>query len=180
MKLNTLFVAAVCASTLLNSCVFKTAQENQLKYTHTSLVDGDAYSVIQKVNETAVDGIKYAEHAEATGEGKDIAVKVKGFYTDFLPQLDSIATEFDVDLAPVPAPVYSSNEADSTAHEAVAHNHFDYAHEAQQEIAFIKEQLTRLTHNTNGTLQAFAKAQLEIANELYAQIGGKEEAHGHH
>ena len=44
MKLNTLFVAAVLASTTLSSCVFKTADERQLKYTHTSLVDGDAYA----------------------------------------------------------------------------------------------------------------------------------------
>lgn len=178
MKLNTLFVAAVCASTLLSSCVFKTAEENQLQYTHTSLVDGDAYAVIQKVNEVAIEGTRYAEFAEAAGESKDVAVKVKGFYAQFLPQLDSVATEFDVILNPVP--VFVSPTADSTATESVAHAHEGYVQHAQHEIAVIKEQLNRLVNNTNPTLQKFAKDHLALANELYAAIGGKEEAHAHH
>jgi len=176
MKLNTLFVAAVCASTLLNSCVFKTAEENQLQITHTSLVDGDAYVVIQNVNETASEGVKYAEYAETTGESKEAAAMVKGFYTQFLPKLDSVSTQFNVDLAPVP--VYPAHATDSTS--TAGHSNFDYAHHAQEEVAFIKEQLKRLTHNTNETLQIFAKEQLAMAEELYKAIGGKEEAHGHH
>lgn len=181
MKLNTLFVAAICASTLLNSCVFETAKENQLQITHTSLVDGDAFAVIQHVNETALDGIKFAELAEQSGDSKDAAIKVKGFYTQLLPQLDSIATKFDVTFNPVPA-VHGDT---AVAHDSIAvadhHGHkHDYLHQAQTDIAFVKEQLKRLTHNTNKDLQIFGKAQLAKAEELYKEIGGKEEAHGHH
>lgn len=178
MKLNTLFVAAICASTLLNSCVFKTAKENQLQYTHTSLVDGDAYSVFQHVNDVAVEGTKYAENAENTVESKDVAVKVKGFYAQFLPQLDSVATRFDVILNPVPA--ISAQPADTTGNAFVAHEHIDYVHRAQEEIAYVKEQLGRLTHNTNPAIQKFGKEQVAKAEELYTQIGGKAEVHAHH
>lgn len=175
MKLNTLFVAAVCASTMLSSCVFETAQENQLKYTHTSLVDGDAFAVIQIVNGTAVDGIK---HAEAATEAKDVAAKVKGFYTQFLPQLDSISTKFDVTLYPVP--VYTAAATDTLAQQEVAHSHQDYTHQAQQELSVIKLQLERLTRNTNEHLQIFAKEQLTKASTLFVEIGGKDEGHAHH
>jgi len=178
MKLNTLFVAAICASTLLNSCVFKTAQENQLQYTHTSLVDGDAYVIIQHVNEVAIEGTKYAENAENTAESKDVAVKVKDFYTQFLPQLDSVSTEFDVILNPVPSTITPS--VDTTGNAFLAHEHIDYVHRAQEEIAFVKLQLGRLTKNTNPTLQKFGKEQLAKAEELYTQIGGKAESHAHH
>lgn len=179
MKFNTLFVAAICSTTLLNSCVFETAQERQLQITHTSLVDGDAFVVIQNVNNTAQEGVKYAEYAETIAESKDMAVQVKAFYTQFLPQLDSISNQFDVTLNPVP--VYPAHEAstDSTVSN-VAHAQFDYAQHAQHEIAFVKEQLKRLTVNTNQHLQDFGHAQLTKATELYKQIGGKEEAHAHH
>lgn len=179
MKFNTLFVAAICTTTLLNSCVFETAQEKQLQITHTSLVDGDAYVIIQNVNSTAQEGVKYAEYAETIAESKDMAVKVKAFYTQFLPQLDTVSSQFDVTLNPVP--VYPAHEAstDSTA-TATEQAKFDYAHHAQNEIAFLKEQLKRLTRNTNQDLQNFGKAQLEKAKELYTQVGGKEEAQGHH
>lgn len=177
MKLNTLFVAAVCASTLLNSCVFKTAQENQLKYTHTSLVDGDAFAAIQHLNETAVNGIKYAELAESEGNAAAVAVKVKSFYTEFLPQLDAVSTKWDVTFNPVP-PI-DAQYIDSTAVHADPKS-TGYTHEAQLEIAYVKEQLTRLTKNTNADLQRFADEQLAKASALYTEIGGKEEAHSHH
>lgn len=178
MKLNTLFVAAICASTMLNSCVFKTAQENQLQITHTSLVDGDAFAVIQNVNETASEGLKYAEYAVSTGENADAATKVKDFYAQLLPRLDSIASEFDVTLNPLP--VYPAHVADTTAQGATEAHQFDYLHHAQHEVAFVKEQLKRLSRNTNEALQIFAKAELAKADEVYAQIGGKEDAHAHH
>lgn len=176
MKLNTLFVAAICASTMLSSCVFETAQENQIKYTHTSLVDGDAFKAIQIANETAVDGIKYAENAEIIGESKDIAVKVKSFYLEFLPQLDSIATKFDVTLSPIP-PV---GLVDTISPDSVDHQHADYAHQAQHELTILKGQLERLAQNTNPHLKLFGSAQLTKAKALYTEIGGKEEAHAHH
>lgn len=178
MKLNTLFVAAICASTMLNSCVFKTAQENQLQITHTSLVDGDAFAVIQNVNETATVGLKYAEYASSTDANKDAAAKVKNFYTQLLPKLDSIASEFDVTLNPVPMP--SAPTVDTTANTVATAGQVNYLHEAQSEIAFVKEQLKRLTRNTNEKLQIFANAELTKADELYKQIGGKEEAHANH
>jgi len=177
MKLNTLFVAAVCASTLLNSCVFKTAQENQFQYTHTSLVDGDAFGVIQHVYEKAINGIQYAEIAEKDGDSKVIATKVKDFYLQFLPSLDSVANKYDVIMNPVPS--VAAHTVDSLAAPVAQHND-SYVHLAQHDLAFVKEQLGRLTHNTNEDLQIFAKKQLEIISELYTQIGGKEEAHAHH
>jgi hypothetical protein len=193
MKFNTLFVAAICASSLMTSCVHDTAKENQLKYTHTTLVDGDAYAFFQVVGETALDGVKYAEYAEKSGDAKstEIASKVKAFYTQLLPTLDSLATANQVDFPIKGIPQGHGEEeantatvADSTAHTATvaheAHDHFDYAHHAQHELATVKDHLTRLTHNTNAALRSFAKEQLEIVSELYVQIGGKEEAHGHH
>lgn len=177
MKLNTLFVAAVCASTLLTSCVFKTAEENQLKYTHTSLVDGDAFAALQHLNETAVNGVKYADLAEKEGNAAAVAVKVKSFYTEFLPQLDAVSTKWDVTLNPVPS--IDAKYIDSTA-VTVDTKSTGYEHEAQLEIAYVKEQLTRLTKNTNADLQSFAKEQLAKASELYTQIGGVEQAHSHH
>ena len=188
MKFNTLFVAAICAGSLMTSCVHDTAKENQLKYTHTSIVDGDAFAFFQVVGETVLDGVKYAEYAEKTGDAKstEIAAKVKAYYTQLLPTLDSLATanQLDFPIKGIPqghGEADSTATADSTAHTThEAHAHFDYAHHAQHELATVKDQLTRLTHNTNAPLRSFAKEQLEIVKELYVQIGGKEEAHGHH
>jgi len=191
MKFNTLFVAVVCAGTLLSSCVHKTAQERQLKYTHTSLVDGDAFAIIQKVGETILTGTTLAENAEASGDAqsKEVASKVKAFYTQLTPSLDSVATAFHVDfpIKGIPAVEETKEQADTTEfvleQEAQAHgqeHHVDYVHQAQHELAVIKEQLTRLARNTNKDLQNFAKNVLPSVSELYTQIGGKEDAHAHH
>lgn len=183
MKLNTLFFAAVCAGTLFSSCVDKTARENQLKYTHTTLVDGDAFSAFQKVGETAQVGVIVAEHEEASGDAKskEVAAKVKAYYAQFIPALDTIARTVQIDfpIKGVPAPeLRGSVAADST--EAASSIHTDYVHNAQHEIGLIKDQLTRLTRNTNKDLRAFAEKQVSIVSDLYKQIGGKEEAHAHH
>lgn len=185
MKFNTLFVAAICAGSLMTSCVHDTAKQNQLSLTHTSLVDGDAFSYIQIIGETALDGVKYAEYAETTGDAKslEIAGKVKAFYTQLLPSLDSLATVNQVDFPIKGIPQGhgesdSTATADSTAH--AAHSHFDYVHHAQHEIATVKDKLKRMTRNTNEDVQAFGKKQLSLANDLYTAIGGKEEAGGHH
>lgn len=186
MKLNTLFVAAICAGTLFNSCVNKTATENQLKYTHTSLADNDAFSGFQVIGENALSGAKYAEWAEKSGDAKaqEVAAKVKGYYTQLIPALDTLATSLQVDF-PIKGIPTGHDEAegsetttDSTAH--VAHNHFDYVAHAQHEVATVKERLERLTRNTNKDVQTFAKQQVELISELYTQIGGKVEAHAHH
>lgn len=193
MKLNTLFVAAICAGTLLNSCVNKTAQERQLAYTQTSLVDGDAFFAIQKIGEAALVGSQYAERAGASADanGQAVAGKVKVFYDQLIPELDRIATLVQVDfpIKGIPAiDAEESVEADTASTDttnvaqevAAPQTHGDYVSQAQDEIAIIKEQLKRMTRNTNVDIQQFAKAQLETANELFTAIGGKEEAHAHH
>lgn len=193
MKLNTLFVAAICAGTLLNSCVNKTAQERQLAYTQTSLVDGDAFFAIQKIGEAALVGSQYAERAGASADanGQAVAGKVKAFYDQLIPELDRIATLVQVDfpIKGIPAiDAEESVEADTASTDttnvaqevAAPQTHRDYVSQAQDEIAIIKEQLKRMTRNTNVDIQQFAKAQLETANELFTAIGGKEEAHAHH
>lgn len=193
MKLNTLFVAAICAGTLLNSCVNKTAQERQLAYTQTSLVDGDAFFAIQKIGEAALVGSQYAERAGASADanGQAVAGKVKSFYDQLIPELDRIATLMQVDfpIKGIPAiDAEESVEADTASTDttnvaqevAAPQTHGDYVSQAQDEIAIIKEQLKRMTRNTNVDIQQFAKAQLETANELFTAIGGKEEAHAHH
>lgn len=189
MKLNTLFFTAVCASTLFNSCVDKTARENQLKYTHTTLVDGDAYSVFHKVGEIAQVGLGIAERTEANGgaNSKEVAAKVKAYYAQLLPALDSLAQSLQVDFpikgipnrhTAVSDSISSSDSVTSVA--STVDVYADYVHNAQHELALVKEQLTRLTRNTNKDLRAFAETQLPIVSDLYAQIGGKEEAHAHH
>ena len=180
MKFNTLLVAAICAGSLMTSCVHETAKKNQLKYTHTSVVDGDAFAYFHIIGETLQNGIKHAESAENSGEANsvEIASKVKAYYTQLMPVLDSLATANQVDFpikgVPYEEEVADTTAQDSTAHIAhVSHAHSDYVHQAQHEVATIKDRLTRLTHNTDKGIQDFAKKQLEIITELYSQIGGK-------
>ncbi len=182
MKFNTLFVAAICAGTLFNSCVDETARQNQLKFTHTSLADGEAYFNFHQVGETALTGLKKAELAENGSDAKstDVAVKVKAFYNQFIPALDSIATANQVDFPIKGIPAIDTEVAADSAAQGTAHAHTDYVHTAQHEIALIKVQLGRLAKNTNAEIQAFAKEQLPLASELFLAIGGKEEAKGHH
>lgn len=187
MKFNTFFVAAICAGTLMSSCNYK-MNDHQLKYTHMTLADGDAYAFFQVVGETALDGVKYAEYAESAGDAKaaEVAAKVKAYYNQLLPSLDSVATANRVDF-PIKGIPQGHGEADTTKAvdslaqaQPVAHANFDYVHHAQHELATVKDRLGRLTRNTNGDLQAFAKKQLDLVSDLYTQIGGKEEAHAHH
>lgn len=187
MKLNTLFVAAICAGTLLSSCVNKTAQERQLAYTQTSLVDGDGFTAIQIIGEAAQTGVQYAERAEANGEAA--AGKVKAFYDQLIPELDRIATlvQMDFPIKGVPAiegaeVATTTADADSTAavEDVQIAPKFDYTQHAQHEVAEVKKQLQRLARNTNSDIRAFAEAQLPTVSELFTAIGGKEEAHAHH
>ena len=191
MKFNTLFVAAICAGSLMTSCVHETAKKNQLKYTHTTIVDGDGYAFFKVVGETALTGVKNAENAEHAGDANAsaVAAKVKAFYNQILPALDSLATANQVDFPIKGIPAVenhtdSSVVSDSTATVATvsheSHGHADYVHQAQHEIATVKDHLGRLARNTDSGLQKFAKEQLELASALYTEIGGKEEAHAHH
>lgn len=181
MKLNTLFFAAICAGTLFSSCVDKTARERQLKYTHTSLVDGDGYAIFQKVGEAAQTGVVLAEQTEANGDAaaKAVAAKVKAFYAQLLPSLDTAATAVHVDFPIKGVPAIETVAVDSTSTVAAVAK-TDYVHDAIHEIAFVKEQLKRLSRNTNEDLRKLGKEQLSLATELYTQIGGKEEAHAGH
>lgn len=193
MKLNTLFVAAVCASTLLASCNPKTAVENQLKYTHTSLVDAEAYSFFQIVGSKIpyeVDYAKYVETKTSSTQVKQLAAKVQVLYGSLIPQMDSLAIESDVDFPIKGAQKFSavaqaeSATTDSTAVSAHA-EHAPYSDEAyllhvQHETAKIKDQFERLSRNTNRSLRDFAAAQIEAVGEVYTLAGGKAEAHGHH
>jgi|SRR5690606_18328197 len=185
MKLNTLFVAALCAGALLTSCDPKTAQENQLKYTHTSLADGDAFQFFEIVGAKAVyevDYATYAESASASSQTKQLSAKVKEVYGAILPGLDSIAIVNQVDFPVKGAEVFKATPAaaDSTGTVTAAFSDEAYVHHVQHEAAIVKEQFTRLTRNTNKGLQDFAKANLEKVTELFTLAGGKEDEHAHH
>ncbi len=186
MKFNTFFVAAICAGALMTSCDYR-MNDHQLKFTHMTLADGDAYAFFQVVGETALDGVKYAEYAENSGDAKaaEVAGKVKAYYNQLLPSLDSLATQNHVDF-PIKGIPQGHADTDSTAVDSVAntqqvaHAHFDYVQHAQHEIATVKERLKRLSRNTNGDLKDFAKHQYDLVSHLFTEIGGKEDAQAHH
>ncbi|MFZ4260761.1 hypothetical protein ACFRAE_01875 [Sphingobacterium sp. HJSM2_6] len=206
MKLNTLFVTAILASTTLSSCVFKTADENQLKYTHTTLVDGDAYVILREVGSIAPYELDYAKHVATVGnaQAKDAANKVSAFFSEMIPQMDTLGVKLHFDfpilgqekfVAPsAHAAVTAAVEADSTADSTAVHAHHDHAgaahgtgysdagylQHAQHQVAIVKKQLGRLSRNTNVDLRNFAQSKLESVAALYTALGGKEDAHGHH
>ena len=181
MKLNTLFVASVCAAALFASCNPKTAEQNQLKYTHTSLADGDAFHFFQVVGGKMVYEADYAAsvaNSSSSDKDKQLAAKVKEVYTAILPVLDSLATANQVDFPIKGAAKFVEVAADST-HQAAAHT-VDYAQHVQHETAVVKDLFERLSHNTNVGLRAFAKENLAKIEEIYTLSGGKADAHAHH
>jgi len=181
MKLNTLFVASVCAAALFASCNPQTAKENQLKYTHTSLADGDAFHFFQVVGGKLVFEADYAasvEKSASSDKDKQLAAKVKEVYGAILPVLDSLATANQVDFPIKGAAKFTEVAADST-HAATAHT-ADYAQHVQHETAVVKDLFERLSHNTNVGLRTFAAENLEKIAEIYTLAGGKAEAHAHH
>ncbi|WP_156306993.1 hypothetical protein [Sphingobacterium endophyticum] len=206
MKLNTLLVAAVLASTSLSSCVFKTADENQLKYTHTTLVDGDGYAFFRQVGSIAPYEVSYAQHVATVGnaQAKDAAAKASKFFSDILPQMDSLATKYHVDfpilgtekftgpgeeniaVEPNAAPVVvqDSTIADTAAplvlQHAKVYSDAEYLSHIQHQVALVKEQFKRLSRNTNKDLRDFAQGQTETIAQLFTAVGGKEDAHAHH
>lgn len=206
MKLNTLFVAGICASALLASCNPQTAKENQLKYTHTSLADGDAFQFFQVVGGKAVyeaDYASYVETAATSSQAKQLAVKVKEVYGSIIPTLDSLATANQVDFPIKGAKLFAAPRASTVAvaehnHDADSthegHDHSDHAahghsagysdeaylHHVQHEAAVVKDQFERLSRNTNVGLRTFAQANTEKIAELFKLAGGKEDAHAHH
>ncbi|MFD1771069.1 hypothetical protein [Sphingobacterium suaedae] len=193
MKLNTLFIAGVCASALLASCSPNTAKENQLKYTHTSLVDGDAYHFFKLVGAKVVYEADYAAYAETvagSSQAKQLAAKVTEVYKTLIPALDSLATAGQVDFPILGAEKFVAPAeqraavADSTVVEAhaysAAYSDDSYIHHVQHETAVIKDQFDRLSRNTNKALREFAHAHIEKIEEIYTLAGGKADAHAHH
>ncbi|TYR34152.1 hypothetical protein FXV77_16165 [Sphingobacterium phlebotomi] len=209
MKLNTLFVVGVCASTLLASCNPKTATERQLNLTHTTLVDGDAYQFFQLVGAKVVYENDYAAYAAGianSSQAKQLAAKAQEVYSSLIPGLDSLAIAKQVDFPIKRAAEFVVSEeigTVKTVHEvveddtdsveveeeeevAVAHvasaSYSDdaYIHHVQHEVAVVKDQLQRMTRSTDKEVRAFAEANLEKIAELYTLAGGKEDAHAHH
>ncbi|SUJ04571.1 Uncharacterised protein [Sphingobacterium spiritivorum] len=191
MKLNTLFVVAVIGgSTLFASCSNKTAEQNQLKYTHTSLVDGDAYRFFQTVGEKIPYELAYAEYAASVSSDakvKSLAAKIKEVYGSLIPHLDSVATEVHVDF-PIrgaqafQAPAQQTAATDSTAVTSKVASYSDAAFlkHAEHEQALIKEQFDRVSRNTNVKLQKFAADHAEALEEVYHAAGVKHDEHAHH
>lgn len=210
MKLNSLFIVGVCASTLLASCNPNTATERQLNLTHTTLIDGDAYAFFQLVGTKAVyenDYASYAASVASSSQAKQIAVKAQEVYSALIPALDSLAIEKQVDFPIKGAATFEtpsesavdaqvdveevSDEANVDSAEAeitavtnaattVSYSDEDYIHHVQQETAIVKEQLKRMTRNTDKEVRAFAEANIEKVTELFSLAGGKEDAHAHH
>ncbi|HLT88746.1 MAG TPA: hypothetical protein VKZ57_14240 [Sphingobacterium sp.] len=205
MKLNTLFVVGVCASTLLASCNPKTATERQLNLTHTTLVDGDAYQFFQLVGSKVVYENDYAAYAVGvanSSQAKQLAAKAQEIYSSLIPGLDSLAIAKQVDFPIKGAAKFAASEevetvaivqdevdlADSIEEEEVvvanvasaSYSDDAYIHHVQHEAAIVKDQLQRMTRNTDKDVRAFAEANLEKVTELFALAGGQEDAHAHH
>lgn len=207
MKLNTLFVVGVCASTLLVSCNPKTAKERQLSLTHTTLVDGDAYRFFQLVGSKAVyekDYAAYATGIASSTQAKQVAAKAQEIYSSLIPGLDSLAIAKQVDfpikraakfVAPeetetnAPAQEVLEDDEDSveliekavTVHTtSTSYSDDAYIHHVQHEAAIVKDELQRMTRNTDKEVRAYAEANLEKVAELYTLAGGEEDAHAHH
>lgn len=204
MKLNSLFIVGVCASTLLVSCNPKTATDRQLSLTHTTLVDGDAYAFFQLVGAKAVyenDYASYAASIAVSSQVKEIAAKAQEVYGGLIPGLDSLAISKQVDFpikgaakfetpseSSVQEGVPDAADADSAETEVVAvtnttttsYSDEGYIHHVQQEAAIVKEQLERMTRNTDKDVRAFAEANVEKVTELFSLAGGKVDAHAHH
>ena len=189
MKLNTLFVAGVCASTLLVSCnPIKTAKQKQLSNTHTSLMDGDAYQFVELVGAKAVyenDYAAYAEKVAVSAQAKQLAAKAQEVYGSIIPDLDSLVTAKQGDFPIIGAAKFvapgvreASTVVDSSAVQQPEAVYSDaaYALHVQQEAAEVKNRVERMLHNTDADFRAFAKAHLEGVSALYAAAGGKEEA----
>lgn len=203
MKLNTLFVAAVSAGALLaTSCNPKTAQENQLSLTHTSLADGDAYQFFQLVGAKVVyenDYAAYVTGVAGASQAKQLAAKVQEVYGSLIPALDSLATIKHVDFPIKGAEKFvASGEVETLAEEVVgddsdstevevvatvastAYSDEAYIQHVQHEAKIVKDQIERMTRNTDKDVRAFAEEHLEKVKEVFTLAGGQEDAHAHH
>lgn len=205
MKLNTLFIVGVCASTFLVSCNPKTATDRQLSLTHTTLVDGDAYAFFQLVGAKAVyenDYASYTAGIASSSQARELAAKVQEVYGSLIPALDSLAIAKQVDFPIKGAAKFEalsvstesqsvvqavSDEGDEDAMEVEAirnsptsYSDDGYIQHVQHESAIVKEQLKRMTRNTDKEVRAFAETNIAKVTELFSLAGGTEDAHVHH
>src|SRR5690606_3347573 len=200
MKLNTLLAIAVLASTSLSSCVFNTAKERQLKYTHTTLLDGDAYAFFRQVGSIAPYELSYAEHVSKVGnaQAKDAAAKITSFFNEILPEMEVLATKNQMDFpilgtqlyeaAPqteIEAPSLESDALDTApvtalTEEALAYSDQDYLKHVQDKIYSVNERFHRLIINTNREVIDFAVSKNDTLADLYGTLGGRADAHAHH
>ncbi|SJN17705.1 hypothetical protein [Sphingobacterium sp. JB170] len=188
MRFNTLFVASVCASALLASCNPKTAEKNQLKYTHTSIVDGDAYEFFKVVGSKLVYESDYAAYAASVAkspQAKQLAEKVNEVYSALIPAVDSLATQNQVDF-PIKgaevfkSPVVAAVDSVETEHAVKAYSDEAYIHHVLHEVTIIKDRFERLSRNTGMELREFGSENEEKINEIFTLAGGKADEHGHH
>ncbi|MFD2743940.1 MULTISPECIES: hypothetical protein [Sphingobacterium] len=195
MKINTILVAGAFAGVLFTTSCQPSMKERQLKYTHTTQVDGDAYRALQTVGKKIpyeTDYASYVENNSSVGENRTLAAKVRTTLGGMIADIDTLATRYKVNF---PIRGAKQFEAEQQNHSAVlasdstvtspAETHSDvsdahYAHHVQHEVAAIKEQFSRLSRNTNKELRDYAASKLESLNALYKEAGGKEEAGGHH
>lgn len=196
MKLNTFLIAAAATGALSLSSCNPSMQEQQLKYTHTTLVDGDAYQFFQSVGEKVPYEIGYAAYVEGTAtsaEARTLASRIREEFAAILPDLDELATKNQVDFPIRGAQAFVSpdsvrtvvNVPDTTQAlespvEQTAHASEDYVLYAQHQLADIKGQFKRLSRNTDRELRDYAASKLDVLDELYKLAGGEEDTHGHH
>ncbi|PRD46591.1 hypothetical protein C5745_14650 [Sphingobacterium haloxyli] len=184
------------------------ANERQLSLTHTTLIDGDAYQFFQLVGSKAVYENDYAAYAGSiarSSQAKQLAAKVQEVYGSLVPKLDSLARLKQVDFPIKGAAKYETTGEVETAveREKIAGNRVDsaqlddddlgtervpslsysddtYIHHVQHETAVVKDQLQRMTRNTDKEVRTFAEASLKKVTELFTLAGGKEDANAHH
>lgn len=196
LKLNTFLIAAACAGTLLATSCSPSANEKQLKYTHTTLVDGDAYQFFQIVGEKVPYEIGYAAYVEGTSTSaqiKTLAGTIREEFASILPDLNELAADKQVDFPIRGAQAFVSpdsvhavvNTLDTTqavtqAQPVAVNSDEDYLNHAKLQLAEIKKQFKRLSRNTDKDLRDYAASKLETIDELYQLAGGKLDAHAHH
>lgn len=197
MKLNTFLVTTACVGTLLVTSCNDSMKERQLRYTHTTDADGDAYQFFQIVGRKVPYEIDYASYVEGTSvsaQTKSLASKIKEEFSSILPELDALATERNVDFpikgalafaSPDSNPTVDNNTVDSLqtvgeAEPARVVTDENYLQHVKSQLATVKDQFKRVSRNTDKDLRDYAASKLEVLDELYHLAGGEVSGHAHH
>lgn len=181
MKINKLFIAAACASTLFASCG-ETAANRQRQYANASLADGDAFAMIKFVGENGNYLVNLADVAakqSTSAEVKNVAAKIKEAYATVLPELDGLSKELHVGDTQRGVPTFqtpTSIGSDSTA----AFNDKAFLALVMEKQGEINSRLSHEEHNTNKEVIHISEESLKKVEEIYKLAGGKVEGHGHH